>query len=161
MTHRIPHRTTVRASFRPLVRGFVLACAVAALAACGPEADHEAGGDTDQHAEQQSSSAGLPQGRIAAGEQLAGTKRAATGQSCIDCHGADGTAPIDASYPKLGGQYADYLAHALQGYRSGDRENALMASQARALSDQQIADLAAYFGSRPGELTDLAGAHDD
>ena len=77
-----------------------------------------------------------------------------------DCHGADGNAPIDPSYPKLGGQYADYLAHALQGYRSGDRENALMASQARELSDQQVADLAAYFGSRPTELTNLAGAHD-
>ena len=138
-----------------------LACALAAgLSACGPEPDHDATGEADAHAEQQSSSAGLPEGRIAAGEQLATAKGAATGQSCIDCHGADGNAPIDPSYPKLGGQYADYLAHALQGYRSGDRENALMASQARGLSDQQVADLAAYFGSRPTELTNLAGAHD-
>ena len=144
---------------RPL--RLVLACALAAgLSACGPEPDHDATGEADAHAEQQSSSAGLPEGRIAAGEQLATTKGAATGQSCIDCHGVDGNAPIDPSYPKLGGQYADYLAHALQGYRNGDRENALMASQARALSDQQVADLAAYFGSRPTELTNLAGVHD-
>ena len=144
---------------RPLRLAF--ACVlVAGLSACGPEADHDATGEADAHAEQQSSSAGLPEGRIAAGEQLATAKGAATGQSCIDCHGADGNAPIDPSYPKLGGQYADYLAHALQGYRSGDRENALMASQARGLSDQQVADLAAYFGSRPTDLTNLAGAHD-
>ena len=38
-------------------------------------------------------------GNAAAGEQLANTKGAATGQSCIDCHGASGNAPIDATYP--------------------------------------------------------------
>lgn len=138
------------------VRSLVFACAVGALAACGPEADT----DSEGQARAQSSSAGLPEGRIAAGEQLATTKGAATGQSCIDCHGADGNAPIDASYPKLGGQYADYLAHSLQQYRSGDRAQALMASQARELTDQQIADLAAYFGSRPSQLVDLKGVHD-
>ena len=140
-----------------VARTLALACAVAALAACGQSAEHE---DTEGHAEAQSSSAGLPEGRIAAGEQLATTKGEATGQSCIDCHGADGNAPIDPSYPKIGGQFADYLSHALQAYRSGDRENALMASQARVLDDQQIADLAAYFGSRETELTGLAGVHD-
>ena len=35
-------------------------------------------------------------------------KGKATNQSCIDCHGADGNAPIDPTYPKLGGQYGDY-----------------------------------------------------
>jgi cytochrome c553 len=153
-------RDTTVSNFRLLARATALACAVAAVAACGPAQDPDAHGEADAHAEAQSSSAGLPEGRVAAGEQLATSKGEATGQSCIDCHGADGNAPIDPSYPKLGGQYADYLAHALQGYRNGDRDNALMASQARALSDQQIADLAAYFGSRDGELVDLAGAHD-
>ena len=76
-------------------------------------------------------------------------KGKATNQSCIDCHGADGNAPIDPTYPKLGGQYGDYLAHALQAYRAGDRQHALMTPQAKDLSDQDIADLAAYFGSRP------------
>jgi cytochrome c553 len=99
----------------------------------------------------------LPAGRIHVGEQLAKAKGKATGQSCIDCHGADGNAPIDPTYPKLGGQYADYLAHALQQYRSGDRQNALMTGQATQLSDQDIADLAAYFGSRPSQLRDLHG----
>ena len=130
--------------------------AALALAACsGQGGSHAADGDTPQA----SSSAGLPNGRIAVGEQLANAKGKATGQSCIDCHGPDGNAPIDASYPKLGGQYADYLAHALQQYRKGEREHALMSPQAAGLSDQDIADLAAFFASRPGQLRDLHGVH--
>ena len=104
-----------------------------------------------------SSSAGLPAGRIAAGEHLAAAKGKATGQSCIDCHGADGNNPIDPTYPKLGGQYGDYLAHALQAYRASTRDHMLMTPQAQKLSDQDIADLAAYFGSRPSQLRDLHG----
>lgn len=103
------------------------------------------------------SSAGLPPGNIAAGEKRAQEKGKATGQSCIDCHGAQGDKPIAATYPHLAGQYADYLAHALQAYRAGDREQALMTPQAAALSDQDIANLAAYFASRKGELRDLHG----
>lgn len=124
-----------------------------ALAACGGGGEHAA---EDGHA---SSSAGLPAGRVAEGEALANTKGKATGQSCIDCHGADGNNPLDDSYPKLGGQYYDYIEHSLQQYRSGAREHALMSQQARDLTDQQIADLATYFGSRPGQLRDLHGAH--
>lgn len=90
-------------------------------------------------------------------DTLAHAKGKATGQSCVDCHGADGNVPIDPSYPKLGGQYGDYLAHALQAYRSGDRQHPLMTAQATALSDQDIADLAAYFGSRQTQLRDLHG----
>lgn len=103
------------------------------------------------------SSAGLPKGRIEAGEKRAHAKGKATGQSCVDCHGAEGNAPIDPSYPKLGGQYQDYLAHALKAYRDGNREHALMSQQAIDLSDQHIADLAAYFGSRRSQLRNLHG----
>ena len=85
--------------------------ATLALAACS-QGDHAATGET--HSGPSSSSAGLPSGHVMAGEQLAKAKGKATGQSCIDCHGADGNAPIDPTYPKLGGQYADYIAHALQ-----------------------------------------------
>lgn len=101
----------------------------------------------------------LPEGRIAEGEARANLKGAATGQSCIDCHGADGNAPLDPTYPRIGGQYRDYLAQSLQSYRSGERDHALMSNQARDLDDQQIADLAAYFASRPALIRDLHGAH--
>ncbi|MBP6797308.1 MAG: cytochrome c [Luteimonas sp.] len=124
-----------------------------ALVACGGGGEHAS---DEGHA---SSSAGLPTGRVSEGEALANAKGKATGQSCIDCHGADGNNPLDDSYPKLGGQYYDYLEHALQQYRSGAREHALMSQQAKDLSDQQIADLAVYFGSRPGQLRDLHGTH--
>jgi cytochrome c553 len=59
----------------------------------------------------------------------------------------------------IGGQYHDYIAHSLQLYRDGDRSGSpttdLMGSQAKELTDQQIADLAAYFGSRETKLHDL------
>ena len=140
----------------------ILAIALLAALAVGcaekaPEAAGEHPG-AEAHANA-SSSAGLPSGNLTAGEKLAGTKGAATGQSCVDCHGADGNAPIDPTYPKLGGQYHDYIAHALQSYRDGKREHALMSSQAKSLSDQQIADLSVYFGSRDSELRDLHGVH--
>ncbi|MBF6024764.1 c-type cytochrome [Lysobacter niastensis] len=133
----------------------VLAAALTACSGGDTPAEHSA---ADRGAGHSSSSAGLPAGHIAAGEKLASTK-GATGQSCVDCHGAEGNAPIDDTYPKLAGQYYDYIAHALQAYRSGDREHALMSGQAKELTDQQIADLAAYFGSRKSNLRDLHGAH--
>jgi cytochrome c553 len=130
------------------------------LAGCGSHettpAEHSAADRAEGHT---SSSAGLPEGHVEAGEKQAATKGKATGQSCIDCHGADGNKPLDPTYPKLGGQYRDYLGHSLQMYRDGDREHALMSQQAKELSDQQIADLAAYFASRPTQLRDLDGAH--
>ena len=141
-----------------------IALSVAVLmAACSPSHEDSSTQSPDQPGQASgdlpapSSSAGLPAGRLAAGEARAQVKGKATGQSCIDCHGVDGNNPIDPTYPKLGGQYGDYLAHALQAYRSGDRQHALMTPQAADLSDQDIADLAAYFGSRPSQLRDLHG----
>jgi cytochrome c553 len=137
-----------------------IALLTASVALAGCSESEKATGDAAPEAgthEAKSSSAGLPAGNIAAGEKLASTKNAKTGQSCVDCHGAEGNAPIDASYPKLAGQYGDYLAHSLQAYRDGRREHALMSSQAVELTDQQISDLGAYFGSRTGNLKDLEG----
>ena len=129
-----------------------------ALAACGKSEEGHSG-EAEGHEAAKSSSAGLPAGDLEAGKKLASTKNAETGQGCVDCHGVDGNKPIDPTYPKLGGQYASYIEHALQAYRKGDRENALMASQAKHLTDQQIADLGAYFGSQPGQIRDLHGSH--
>jgi cytochrome c553 len=126
------------------------------LSACSPAgetpAEHSSADRSEGHT---SSSSGLPAGDAAAGARLAEAKNAKTGQACVDCHGAGGNAPIDPTYPKLGGQYHDYIAQALQKYRDGDRKHALMASQAADLTDQQIADLAAYFGAQPSQLRDL------
>ncbi|HET9032468.1 MAG TPA: cytochrome c [Dokdonella sp.] len=77
-------------------------------------------------------------------------------ETCQACHGADGnaTAPI---YPRLAGQYADYLARALHEYRDGGRVNPIMGVYAENLTDQDIKNLAAYFSAMPGKLDDLYG----
>ncbi len=71
---------------------------------------------------------------------------------CAACHGADGKTPLDPSYAILAGQHPDYLVAALKAYRSGDRKNAIMGGQAAALSNADIENLAAYYGSLPGPL---------
>lgn len=73
---------------------------------------------------------------------------------CQSCHGIDGNLSLQDDYPKLGGQHYDYLVHALKAYRSGDRDNAIMAGFAAGLSDQDIEDLAAWY-SRQSGLADL------
>jgi cytochrome c553 len=88
-----------------------------------------------------------------AGNAAAGKQKAA---ACGACHGSDGNKTLDGTYPRLAGQYPDYLSKALHEYKSGKRKNAVMAGQAQALSDEDIADLAAYFGSLDGEIHDLS-----
>ena len=83
----------------------------------------------------------------------AGKKKAA---SCAACHG-DGNKTVNDSYPKLAGQYPDYLAKALHEYKSGKRKNPIMGGMAKPLSEQDIADLTAYFGSLQPEIHDLSG----
>lgn len=69
---------------------------------------------------------------------------------CIGCHGIPGykTAFPDVyPVPKLGGQHAEYLFLALKAYKSGDRSHPSMQAIAESLSDQDMADLAAYYGA--------------
>ena len=77
--------------------------------------------------------------------------------NCASCHGKDYNTPIDPSYPKLAGQHRDYLEHSLVAYQRGadganGRGNAIMAAQAKPLSRQDIANIAAYLNSLPGTL---------
>ena len=67
---------------------------------------------------------------------------------CQACHGMDGNSS-NADYPKIGGQYPDYLAKALRDYQSGARKNPIMAGFAKTLSKQDIDNLAAYYASQP------------
>jgi len=69
-------------------------------------------------------------------------------QMCEGCHGIAGyrTAyPVVFHVPKLGGQEASYIVKALQDYRSGARRHPSMDAIAGSLSDQDMADLAAYY----------------
>ena len=89
----------------------------------------------------------------AKGNPVAGQEKSKT---CASCHGPTGNESLDGSYPKLAGQYPEYLAKALHDYRSGKRKNAIMAGFAGALSDEDIDDLSAFYGSQAGDLHDLS-----
>src|ERR1700730_17043440 len=70
---------------------------------------------------------------------------------CYGCHGLPNyrNAYPDYSVPMLRHQNAAYIAAALQEYRSGDRPHPTMHAQAVSLSDQDIADIAAYLQGDP------------
>lgn len=89
---------------------------------------------------------------LAAGGAVAqeGDAKAAEGKlsMCQGCHGIPGyrTAyPEVYPVPLLGGQHAKYIVASLQAYRDGTRSHPSMQAVARSLSDQDMADLAAYY----------------
>jgi cytochrome c553 len=78
--------------------------------------------------------------------------------TCLGCHGIEGyrNAYPDYAVPRLAGQHAEYLANALKEYRSDARQYPTMHLQALSLSDQEIADVAAYLASKPLVATSTA-----
>jgi cytochrome c553 len=90
----------------------------------------------------------------AAGDAARGEEKAKT--VCAACHGTHGEGGVAAmpDAPKLAGQPQDYLEHALQHYKGGvRRKNPIMMGMAATLSDQDIADVAAFFSSQHGVYT--------
>lgn len=74
-------------------------------------------------------------------------------QMCQGCHGIEGwrTAfPEVYKVPRIAGQHPQYFVSALKAYRTGDRAHPSMRGIAATLSDQDMADLAAYY-AQPGE----------
>lgn len=82
----------------------------------------------------------------AAGNPAAGQEKS---ESCAACHGPEGNTS-SSQYPKLAGQYESYLLRALRDYKSGARENPVMAGQVSGLSEQDLEDLAAFYASQEG-----------
>lgn len=78
------------------------------------------------------------------GNADAGKAKAAV---CGGCHGADGNSS-NPMWPKLAGQHPDYIVGQLQKFKAGDRQEPSMSPMAKPLSDQDMADLAAYFASQ-------------
>ena len=66
---------------------------------------------------------------------------------CIACHGIDGNSLISAN-PKLGGQHAAYILKQLENFKSGLRENAVMAGMVVNLTEQEMINLALYFSEQ-------------
>jgi cytochrome c553 len=79
----------------------------------------------------------------AAGTVAAGRQKAL---QCQTCHGLDGMSKLPEA-PNIGGQPEPYLVRALDDFRKGVRSNDMMSIVAKALSDQDIADLAAYYAA--------------
>ncbi|WP_018410925.1 c-type cytochrome [Methyloversatilis thermotolerans] len=70
---------------------------------------------------------------------------------CVGCHGIPGyqTAfPKTYKVPRIGGQYPEYIVSALQAYKSGDRKHPTMNGIAASLSEQDMADIAAYYSAQ-------------
>lgn len=80
--------------------------------------------------------------------------------TCAACHGADGKGGV-ADYPRLAGLGEAYLHRQLDAFASGERENAVMAPLAKALTQAQRAELAGYFSQvEPGDMPLLSAVTD-
>lgn len=91
---------------------------------------------------------------LADGDPAAGEAQAA---ACGACHGQDGATGLDPTYPNLAGQNEKYLTRQLVMIRDGDRQIPLMAGQLNGKSDQDLADLAAYYASMPEKTRQAQG----
>jgi cytochrome c553 len=83
-----------------------------------------------------------------AGDAKRGAEKVAM---CQGCHGIEGwrTAfPEVYSVPRIAGQHPAYLVNALRAYKSGERNHPSMKGIAASLSDQDMADLAAYYAQQ-------------
>lgn len=94
--------------------------------------------------------AALPGVAAAAGDVEAGKKKS---NVCAACHGKNGIASIP-TYPNLAGQNEQYLVSAMKAYKNKQRsggQSAVMQAQSQGLSDEDIANLAAYYASLPAD----------
>ena len=88
----------------------------------------------------------LTGGAAVAGDPEAGEQKANT---CLGCHGIGGSVNVYPTFhvPKIGGQHEEYLIAALKAYRDKTRSHVTMQANAGSLSDDDIADIAAYFAT--------------
>ena len=84
----------------------------------------------------------------AGGDAAAGKIKANT---CMGCHGIKAYTNVYPTYhvPKIGGQSAEFIISALKAYKSGDRNHPTMHAQAVSLSEQDMADIAAFITQAP------------
>jgi cytochrome c553 len=94
---------------------------------------------------------------VAVREPSAAVAELLTKGACASCHGADYNQPIAPNYPKIAGQYADYLYVSLKAYQTENnpqvgRNNAVMSGIAKQFTPAELKQLAGYLGSLPGSL---------
>lgn len=93
---------------------------------------------------------------VAAAADIVGNAKAAPAkvEMCVGCHGIPGykaTFPEVFQVPMIGGQSAKYIENALKAYQKGDRKHPTMKGIAASLSDQDIADVAAYYSQQSAQ----------
>lgn len=86
---------------------------------------------------------------FAGGDAAAGQGKTAM---CAGCHGADGNSMV-SNFPKLAGQGEKYLIKQLQDIKSGKRAVAEMTGMLNAFSDQDLADISAYYASKTIQMS--------
>lgn len=84
------------------------------------------------------------------GDPVAGRVKSET---CIGCHGIENYKNVYPTFrvPKLANQNADYIVIALKAYKSGERSHPTMISQASTMTEQDMADIAAYLANYAGD----------
>ncbi len=80
--------------------------------------------------------------------------------ACVSCHGDNFSKPVDPSYPKIAGQYKDYLFVALKSYKvegqaTWGRNNGVMGGIAKQFSNAELKAMANYIGGLDGELKSI------
>lgn len=117
---------------------------------------------------------GVPKGRPADGKTAKVTvfkgdpvlgRDKAESERCQECHGVDGNGAGHANGPegkfaKLAGQLPQYILKQIQDFRSGARKHDQMAIMARSVSDEDVADIAAYFHAQPLMQGDGSGRYE-
>jgi cytochrome c553 len=83
--------------------------------------------------------------RTGPGDPVAGKGKA---EICFGCHGEDGNS-TDPLFPKLAGQYGIYIAKQVRNYQTSSRTHQIMGGMAASVSDEDLADISAYFASQP------------
>ena len=89
-------------------------------------------------------SLGVSAGALAEGSAEKGESKST---ACIACHGPGGNS-VNPEWPSLAGQGQEYIRKQLQAFKGGARKNPLMTPMATGLSDEDMADLGAYFAAQ-------------
>lgn len=87
-------------------------------------------------------------GDAAAGRAVAMGGDRMAGWACVSCHGLRGEGDGSGGFPRLSGQSAWYLYKQLQDYAAGTRPNAVMTPIARALTEGEMRDVAAWYAAQ-------------
>jgi cytochrome c553 len=101
---------------------------------------------------------GLVAATVARAPDAGNGKVLADSHNCAACHGVNLNKPVSPEYPKLAGQYSDYIYWALRQYQMGTdnphlgRNNPIMKAQVQNLSQRDMKDIAAYVESLNGDL---------